>query len=506
MVSKAQLWNEDGTKDFFMTNIPYSRVPGGTTKPTFAENDNNFRVLADVLRQNIYETEAEAKAHPAAEIFVERAVAKVQVKLSEGKTLADLTPKLGVTVQEIKWVIDNTEPSTYIIRNLEPVSATGWPSGIPTWAQYINTGGSNYRFIGALPLKDLARYRTYFCANPADQGKGYDYLNYYDIDEDGNATLKATATLPLTRVSDSAVKGDITNASGVNPQYCNENTFDVEHMDYFNTTRATIKVKFASMGTATGTDADLPFYTVGLDQTTRYIFADAASILTRSVIENPQSRAIWTEYFNATYTTEAEQAAINKVPTTLDMTYSSNQRSEGSGKNIWMEVTMKNNGGRLKVTNIVYLDPNATEKTAIPVEKDDLDAIIAAVNAAHVIKAYLNSEGYFAVRIKHFGNEYTPWTAPTGTDNKPETALTTKAAYKWDKDATLAANNYLGRYGVVRNNWYVVEIDAINSFGEPTVADLPLDLTSDDKSKIEESIACRINILSWAKRTQNEEL
>ena len=52
----------------------------------------------------------------------------------------------------------------------------------------------------------------------------------------------------------------------------------------------------------------------------------------------------------------------------------------------------------------------------------------------------------------------------------------------------------------------MINIDAINSYGEPSAADLPLNTTPDDKSELEEAIACRINILSWAKRVQSEEL
>ena len=46
----------------------------------------------------------------------------------------------------------------------------------------------------------------------------------------------------------------------------------------------------------------------------------------------------------------------------------------------------------------------------------------------------------------------------------------------------------------------------INNFGEPTVKDIHFDGTPDDKFEKEEAISCRINILSWAKRQQNEEL
>ena len=86
----------------------------------------------------------------------------------------------------------------------------------------------------------------------------------------------------------------------------------------------------------------------------------------------------------------------------------------------------------------------------------------------------------------------TPWLEPEG-----ETTTTAQSYPNYD------ANNYLGRYGVLRNNWYQLELTNINKYGEPLVGDLVLDKTPDDKVDPEKSIACKINILSWAKRNQS---
>ena len=482
-VTNRSLMN-DGT-NFFMTNTPFSRVPGGTVQPSFNDRDNSFQVLSQVLRQNIYETAEEARQNPAAEIFVERALAKVQVQLGNGKTLANVSNQLGVGVQSITWMIDNTEPNTYIVRNLEQVGANYLPNAIPTWADWKSQKSTNYRFIGNVPLKDLSRFRVYYCANPNDNGVGYafneDYSDMVNVKNGAPEAYRAIST-----------------ANAVNPQYCYENTFDVEHMDYYNTTRAIIKVQFASIGEGVN-DQPRPFYTVGLDQTTRYIFDAAASILTRSILENAAARTAWETFF------QGKGDDINKTATTADMVYSSNLESRGTAKNAWMDVTLNILEGRLRVTALKLLDGTSQ---SINASDEVIAEIIETVNAEHEIKAYLQSEGYFAVRIKHFGDTYTPWTTPLGPDGKPITTNTTVDSYAANRTNIVEQDqkNFLGRYGVVRNNWYVINIDAINSYGEPTAADLPLNTTPDDKSELEEAIACRINILSWAKRVQSEEL
>ena len=66
----------------------------------------------------------------------------------------------------------------------------------------------------------------------------------------------------------------------------------------------------------------------------------------------------------------------------------------------------------------------------------------------------------------------------------------------------LFRSKFLGRYGVLRNNWYDLGINSISGVGSPVVPDAPG--TPDDE--LESFISVRINVLSWAKRTQREDL
>ena len=94
------------------------------------------------------------------------------------------------------------------------------------------------------------------------------------------------------------------------------------------------------------------------------------------------------------------------------------------------------------------------------------------------IRYYKDGECYYYTQaIKHFGQNYT-----LGDDK--------------------TATKYIGRYGVVRNNWYELTINSVSGPGEPEVTP-PDDEHVDDE---EGYIKCTINVLSWAKRSQGVEL
>lgn len=114
----------------------------------------------------------------------------------------------------------------------------------------------------------------------------------------------------------------------------------------------------------------------------------------------------------------------------------------------------------------------------------DLDpSDIAAIND-RIGKIYTYKDGicYYVARIQHFGNKYTPW--------KPG-----DATYGNDD----ADGKYLGRYGVVRNNWYELQVSAIKNLGSPTIPTAPE--TPDDENQY--YLTFKVNIHSWAKRVQN---
>lgn len=67
------------TTGFLMMNAPLSNVAGGATEPTGA----TVSVASKIDKDHIYATEALAKANSSASIYVERALAKVDVTASK---------------------------------------------------------------------------------------------------------------------------------------------------------------------------------------------------------------------------------------------------------------------------------------------------------------------------------------------------------------------------------------------------------------------------------------
>ena len=118
------------------------------------------------------------------------------------------------------------------------------------------------------------------------------------------------------------------------------------------------------------------------------------------------------------------------------------------------------------------------------------DNAVALANGEITIAKYANGESYYSVWVNHFGEDGTPW------DVNETTAPAEENIYPGG-DA-----NYLGRWGMLRNNWYEINVNSIKGIGDPTVAEV----TGETIDKKDSYIAVSINILSWAKRTQSAEL
>ena len=98
---------------------------------------------------------------------------------------------------------------------------------------------------------------------------------------------------------------------------------------------------------------------------------------------------------------------------------------------------------------------------------------------------------YYKVLIKHFGDDETPLPATVAGTGYNDIYGSTDAN---------RIRDFLGRYSVVRNNWYNIDLTGIKHIGKPSVPEIPTD-TPDDE--IDSYLKVRINVLSWAKRTQS---
>ena len=115
------------------------------------------------------------------------------------------------------------------------------------------------------------------------------------------------------------------------------------------------------------------------------------------------------------------------------------------------------------------------------------------INRLITFKFYKKGVAYYNLLIKHFGDAETPWNREKHTEN------TIEGIYNAAAPAT-PETNFLGRYGIVRNNWYRIEISGISQIGDPIVV-TPGE-TPDDKTR--NYLSVKIHILPWAVRTQSE--
>ena len=397
------------TVGFYMANAPLANNMGGSATPA------TVTTLTD-LTGKIYDSESEAQLGTPAEVYVERGVAKVTLnKGTENK--ADNGSSTKVDFAITGWAIDNTNPTTYLVRSTE---------GFSGWLNYANekVTTNQYRFVGHTPVASNL-YRTYFAKD----------MNY-------NTDVAANY---LKRVTDADFK-DTYGAE--NPQYCFENTFDVKHQNENQTTLVAIKAKLNS-----GAD----FYIVGGDQTTLYTKTQLENLIKGKFLSVEEA---WVK-------ANAKDATTTIGGDDLTLTFD------------------KDAAGVIDLTGVT-VKPEKLKDSPDALPATYLDDVKAAVGS---VVCYKNGVSYYTVRIKHFGDDLTPW-------NNGELGVKPGSVYP---DGTKTAEeNWLGRYGVLRNNWYDIEVTGVKGLGSATIPELTG--TTDDE--LESYIAVRINVLSWAKRTQ----
>lgn len=429
---KPVFYTDDNT-GILMMNAPLYTTTGGTAEPT------GLTTLADVTAK-VYKTAMEAQNEPGAEIFVERAVAKVtmaeditnpELKGTEYKATNGLTASLEA------WGLDYTNNISYLIHNASHATTP--------WTGYNAMGdgtGNNYRFGGNTEVKTGYGFRAYWGVDPNYEGTDGKVSSY---------TGGASNFEHVTNISKlSKAKGE------ANPQYCMENTFNVENMNEDQTTRAIVKVQLKPTAGSTITmDADGSFYIVNGNKSQIFDLAGLKTFIFENFVKK----------CNTVY---KESLTAKKAPTKADIEFTTpDTKSE-------MSVST------LKVT---YTNGDIVDYT------DATTGAVKEVNEAlKKVTKYVEGYAYYPIRIKHFGNDLTPWDF---------TKHTQENRYNNNSD-----EKFLGRYGVLRNNWYDLGINSISGLGSPIVPDAPG--TPDDE--LESFISVRINVLSWAKRVQREDL
>lgn len=403
-VSKVNAVDYAKTDGIFMANAPMYN--GTTTEPT---------TLVDI--KGVYASKEEAQAKPATTIYVERGLAKVTMKdfKTEGYKVADGT-YTNAKVEIKNWQLDVTNNSTYPVHQIGGLSSatTGFADIWKTDRFYDKTS--------------TAFKRVYWGVDP-----NYNNADYQDL-----ANCKTAFKMIKNK--------DVTGAAGdANPQYCLENTFDLDNMKQGQTTRVVFKAVFTPNGFTTVQT----FYKIG------------------------NNTDIWKE---ADLKQQIKTVALNVMGITTPEEQAKYDVDLSKGTNI----SGKAGQHLIEAANITY----SGEAASSQVTDDNVDKINKklGLSAETGISTYLNGEAYYIARIKHF-NEMTPWTPGTG--------------YGIDND------KFLGRYGVLRNNWYELSVNKVSGLGYPDVPEVKPTLPDDENDQY---ISVSVKILSWAKRSQKVDL
>ena len=419
----------DYKKGFYMANAP-----------EFTEANKEPTTLVPI--KGIYRTKEEAQSKPGTTIHVERGLAKVTVGSSTTEGSKDYFAEDGASATGTKYSNDNVKITNWALdvtnNSSFPVHVTsGLKAGItstnptdqkvPAYAEiWSNTAATS----GTAPA--TSRFVSH-----ADAFKRV----YWGIDPNysKNLTDKAACEKEFTLVK--ADGSDAVWKTSTDPLYCLENTFDISHMMQGQTTRVLLKATYTPK--ALEKETDKTFFMIG------------------------NSSDFWTE---TTLTKQIENKAKEVLNTTTGVT-----------------VTLKGNlleGGThvLDATN-VEIKEGTEDKTAVVAGQINTKLGLDKDKGIG-IKTYKNGESYYIARIKHFGDDLTPWK---------------------EGNATYGEKNleWLGRYGVLRNNWYDLTINKISGPGYPDVPEVKPTDPDDEDTKY---ISVSVKILSWAKRSQGVEL
>lgn len=400
-------------KGFFMANAP--KYVAGAPETL-------------VAIKNIYASKQKAENSAATTVYVERGLAKVSLATgSENKHVDIKSGNYAGDKVDIKgWTLDVTNTKTYPVHVTEGLWADTWKATVTPAA----TNGATMDRFHDTKLTEFPR--VYWGLDP---NYSKDFADVAACEGEFNLVANQKDLSKAFKTGEDAKK----------PQYCRENTFDIDHMVQGQTTRVLFSAKYQPNGFKPGET----FYKMG----------NSSQLWNASKVE-AQIRAKAQEVLS--------EADASKVTVTL--------AAKGND--------MTKSGVRLvAAANITY------GTTALTTEQvDQINAKLGfkkatTTDAAVGLSTFESGVSYYVARVKHF-NELTPWNAGDKTYNSNNA-------------------NWLGRYGVLRNNWYELSVHSVSGPGYP---DVPKVNPKDPDDVNDQYINVEVKILDWAKRTQKVDL
>lgn len=406
----------DTSKGFYMANAP-----------VFSSDEPTSLVKVE----GVYTTKQKAESSKATSIHVERGLAKVT--LASSAFPGTLTPtgakynkdKVDITA----WNLDVTNKSTFPIHKTAGLKNTNFSTiWIPS-TPAASTGASVARFVDA--------------ANPAFKRV------YWGVDPNYSDDL---TTVPACKGAFNILDANATiNGAADEPQYCLENTFDINHMKQGQTTRVVFKATYTPNGFTKGDT----FYKIG-NSTDLWKKADLEAQIKAKAAE-----------------------VLGVAETEIIVDLEANNLNEAGTR-------------LLTVDNVKIKDSTTAGSHAVSQHNiDDINAKLglkkAGTDPIVGIATYKSGESYYIARIKHFG-ALTPWAEGQDTYGTNNEENNTK---------------YLGRYGVLRNNWYELTVGSVSGLGTPDVPTIKPDVPDDENYRY---INVSVKILDWAKRSSTVDL
>lgn len=230
------------------------------------------------------------------------------------------------------------------------------------------------------------------------------------------------------------------------PLYCAENTFDILHMMKGQTTAVIIKAQITHT-----TDK------VTADESEAAAKPRLATRATTSANVYGAQGHVWSEGYFAKDVVATNASAIFGTTVSAD--------------NVVLTSLLGKEKTALTADNFTGITKDGAAFTPTDAQLKQLNAVIGPVTG------YEGGICYYIAYIRHFDDTETPW--QSGDDT-----------YGGD-------NNYLGRYGVVRNNWYDLSLQSFAYPGSPDIP-TPSPTTPDDDNS---TIVLSVTVNPWAKET-----
>ena len=421
-------------------NDNYTNYVGNTTNGFVmanAANSVSAGAAADptvLVPLTPYNSPAAATATGAGNtVFVERSAVKVTVRSPKSEYL--FLSDNTVKIKPLKWALTNTNKFMYPFHRVD-----GLKSGYgDIWTLS--------RFLGNISYEGFRR--TMWATDP-------------------NYAMDLTTAEACKQQVHVAPAGDVwadfsTTANGTvtyHPLYCAENTFDIAHMMKGQTTAVVVMAQITGYSQTPWTPRN--------DPAAKPRFSRAVGTRADATDEATDDDRYYVE--GKVYNTDG---MLSKVAAMASDAFGVTVQP----KNIVLTSILEK-----KAATTLTADNFKDLKTAAGADFTPSDAQLKVLNAKlGAVTGYKGGICYYIAYIRHFDDDETPW----------------KSGEERYGSGDAANKKSLGRYGVVRNNWYDLSIQDFAYPGSPDIPTPDPEDPDDDNS----TIILSVKVNPWAKET-----